>query len=187
MLIEAELKARVREPDRVRELLAQRSDEVVAVYSDAYFDTPGRTLTQGDRELRVRVIRTEDDVTTLLTYKGAAADPASGSKPETETHVGADDPIRSILLDLGFEVLVAFEKHCSNFRFEHGGRPMLATIVHVPGLDGTFIEVETIVSSEPEVSPALNTIRTVLGELGIGIDDETTDTYTDAVMTTRGG
>jgi hypothetical protein len=45
--IEAEFKARVRDPDRVRELLRERAAEHNSVYSDVYFDTAERTLTRG--------------------------------------------------------------------------------------------------------------------------------------------
>jgi adenylate cyclase class 2 len=185
--IEAELKASVREPENVRELLASRSAEEVAVYADTYFDTPDRSLTSGGRELRLRVIRVHDDVTTLLTYKGGVVDAESGSKSETETNVADADAVSSILGALGFEVVVAFEKYCSNFRFVHDGRAVLATLVHVPELDGTFIEVETMVDGESEVGAALGTVRTILDGLGIGRADETTDTYTDAVQAARGG
>ncbi|MGH3978959.1 MAG: hypothetical protein ACRDRZ_08160 [Pseudonocardiaceae bacterium] len=49
MGIEAELKARVRNPERVRELLRERAPEEVSVYSDTYFDTPDRQLTRDGR------------------------------------------------------------------------------------------------------------------------------------------
>jgi adenylate cyclase, class 2 len=44
-----------------------------------------------------------------------------------------------------------------------------------------FLEVETIVDAEDEVTPALNAVRAVLQDLGIGPDDLTTERYTDAV------
>jgi hypothetical protein len=42
-----------------------------------------------------------------------------------------------------FEHLVSFEKHCTNYRFRVEGRDLLATVVTVPELDGTFLELET--------------------------------------------
>ncbi len=138
MGIEAELKARVSDPARVRELLRQRAPEEVAVYSDTYFDTPDRALTRDGRELRVRVVHTGAVVTTVLTYKDPAVDEVSGSKPETETTAADADALRAILAGLGFDVLIAFE-----------------------------------------------TIRAVLGELGIRRADETTETHTDAVAARR--
>lgn len=185
MGIEAELKARVHEPQRVRDLLRHRGMEEVSVYYDTYFDTRAQELTGEGRELRVRVVHTDTSATTLLTYKGAAVDAASGSKPETETMIDDDAALRTILTALGFTEIIALEKHCSNYRFTVNGRSLLATLVDVPELEGSYIEVETIVDAEAEIDQALTTIRTVLGELGIARADETTETYTDAVAALR--
>lgn len=185
MRIEAELKARVRDPARVRQLLRQRAPEEASVYSDAYFDTPHRDLTRDGRELRVRVVRTSSTATTVLTYKGAAVESVSGSKPETETTAGDPDALHSILTGLGFEVVIGFDKHCLNYRFTLGGRSVLATLVRVPELAATYLEVESLVDTEAEIHPALGTIRTFLAELDIGPTDETTETYTDAVAARR--
>jgi adenylate cyclase class 2 len=183
--IEAELKARLRDPDRVRQLLAQRGDEDTVVYADTYYDTPDRHLSHADRELRLRIIRTPSGKTALLTYKGAAVDAASGSKPETESTVNDAEAIHGILTELGFAELISFEKHCTNYRFTTGVREVLATVAYVPKLDETFIEVESLVGSDAEVTPALDAIRAVLTELGVNRDDETTETYTGAVAARR--
>ena len=117
----------------------------------------------------------------LLTYKEPPADEASGSKPEYETTVADPAVVDVIFQALELEHLVSFEKHCANYRFTTKGRDMLATVVTVPEIDGTFIELETIVS-EREVTTALSDIRAVLHELGITDEDLTTEQYTDAVM-----
>jgi adenylate cyclase, class 2 len=183
--IEAELKAHVRDPEHVRALLGERADEEVAVYSDTYFDSADGSFTDEDRELRIREVRTDGGVKCLLTYKGAVVHAESGSKPESETEVADAAAVREILARLGYVVNIAFEKRCSNYRFEASGRKMLATVVTVPEIDGTFIEIESIVA-EADVSQALDDVRSVLSELGIERDDETTDTYTGAVRASRG-
>ena len=78
----------------------------------------------------------------VLTYKKPAADSASDSKPEHETKVADAAVVDEILSALGLEHLVAFEKHCANYRFTAQGRDMLATLVTVPEIDGTFLELE---------------------------------------------
>ncbi|MGH3874239.1 MAG: class IV adenylate cyclase [Pseudonocardiaceae bacterium] len=185
MGIQAEVKARVRDPGRVRELLRQRAQEEVAVYSDTYFDTPDRSLTNDGRELRVRVVHTDTAVTTVLTYKGAVVDEASGSKQEIETVAANADALRAILAGLGFAVLIEFDKHCSNYRFTANHSTLLATLVRVAELDQTYLEIESIVDTGEEVGSVLATIRAVPGELGIERTDETTETYTDAVAARR--
>ena len=89
-----------------------------------------------------------------------------------------------ILSALGLVHLVAFEKRCVNYRFTARGRDMLATTVTVPEISGTFIELETM-ADESDLDDALADVRAVLGELGIGEGDLTTDTYTGAVMRAR--
>jgi adenylate cyclase class 2 len=81
---------------------------------------------------------------TVLTYKAPAVDADSGSKPEHETKVADAATLDTIFRALGLEDLVAFEKHCANYRFTAHRRDMLATVVTVPEIDGTFIELETM-------------------------------------------
>ncbi|WP_280671883.1 MULTISPECIES: CYTH domain-containing protein [unclassified Kitasatospora] len=57
------------------------------VYQDTYYDLPVGALTSADRELRIRTVHGATDTRTVLTYKGARVDEASGSKPEHETRV----------------------------------------------------------------------------------------------------
>jgi adenylate cyclase class 2 len=183
-LIEAELKARVRDPERVHALLEERAAGRAEVYADTYYDTPDRQLDFSDRELRVRTIHGADDTRSILTYKGARVDDASGSKPEHETRVEDPGPVHAMLKGLGYVPLIAFEKRCRNYAFEHAGRRMLATLVRVPEIDGHWIEVETR-AEEDDVQAALDVVRAVLAELGIGDGDLTTETYTGAVAASR--
>ena len=183
-MIEAELKARVRDPAALRDRLRRLASEEISLYRDTYYDRPGRDLTAEGRELRVRVMETGGVRRAVLTYKEPAADAASGSKPEHETKVADAAVVDEILRALGLEHLVAFEKHCANYRFTAKGRDMLATVVTVPEIDGTFVELETL-ADEAGLAAALSDVRAVLGELGIGEDDLTTEQYTDAVMRAR--
>jgi adenylate cyclase class 2 len=183
-LIEAELKARVRDPAALRDRLRHLASEEISLYRDTYYDRPGRDLTAQGRELRVRVVETSGVRRAVLTYKEPAADAASGSKPEHETKVADAAVVDEILPALGLEHLVAFDKHCANYRFTAKGRDMLATVVTVLEMDGTFLELETL-TDETGLDAALGDVRTVLGELGIGQDDLTTEQYTDAVLRAR--
>ncbi len=183
-MIEAELKARVRDPDGLHERLSRLAAGERSVYRDKYYDHPGRDLAAAGRELRLRVIETADGKQSLLTFKEAAVDAASGSRPEHETEVGDPAVVDVLLRVLGLEVVVAFEKHCTNYRLSAEGRAMLATVVTVPELDGTFIELESM--AEPvDVDAALAEIRAVLLRLGIAGEDFTTELYTDAVLSSR--
>ncbi|WP_416970235.1 class IV adenylate cyclase [Streptomyces sp. 4F14] len=184
MPVEAELKARVRVPEAVARVLGERAEARGEVYRDTYYDRGNGELGERDEELRIRTVEGADGTRTVLTWKGAALDEASGSKPEYETAVADADAAHAILRGLGYTVRIAFEKHCRNYELTAYGRQLLATLVEVPELDGTFLEVETLVE-EGELGSALDDVRSVLGELGIASEDLTTETYTGAVAARR--
>ena len=184
-MIEAELKARLSNPDAVRAALARRAKPETAVYSDVYSDTAGGALEGNGRELRVRTIRT-DIVRHQLTFKEPAIDEASQSKPEHETTVTSVAATKHIIQALGYAPFVSLTKECENYRFSDGGRDFLATVVRVPEVDGTFLEVETM-AAEDEVDQALAAVRGVLAELGVPAEALTSETYTGAVRAARKG
>jgi len=185
MPIEAELKARVRDVPAVRAALAGRADVEVAEYRDTYFDRAEDGFMDGGRELRLRTVETSRSVRTLLTFKAPAVDEASGSKPEFETTVDDRNAAAAILAGLGYEQALEFTKHCENFEFEAAGYPMLATLVTVPEIEGTFLEVEAVVDSAEDMAAALDAVREVMRAAGISPDDFTTELYTDAVRRSR--
>ena len=183
-MIEAELKARVADPEALRGRLEELAAGETSLYRDTYYDIPGRDLTAAGRELRVRIVETGGVRRTVLTYKEPPADRVSQSKPEHETTVASAAVIDTILRAFGLVHLVAFEKHCVNYRFTARGRDMLATIVTVPEINGTFIELEAM-AGEADLAAALADLRAVLADLGITGDALTTEQYTDAVMRAR--
>jgi len=186
-MIEAELKARVTDPEQVYQRLAARAAERRSVYHDTYYDRPDHALTDAGRELRVRVMEQERRRRCLLTFKDAAVDQASGSKPEHETEIGDPVTVATILRALGLGPVIAFSKQCANFTFDADERQVLATLVRVPELSGTWLEVETLVEDQTELDKALGVVCLVLGELGIGEADLTTELYTDMVARQRDG
>jgi adenylate cyclase class 2 len=186
-LIEAELKAVVRDPELLHRLLSRRANGHRSVYADRYFDFPDRRLSRAGYELRVRTVTDDANRSrVLLTYKEPAIDDVSGSKPEHETTAADAEVLTTVLTALGVERFIAFEKRCVNYRFTEQGRDLLATVVTVPELAGqTFIELET--AAQPgDVAAALEVVRAVLAELGIVQEDHTGETYTDAVAAHRG-
>ncbi|MFI1385528.1 class IV adenylate cyclase [Embleya sp. NPDC020886] len=183
-MIEAELKARVLDPESVLDGLEKLASGRAEVYQDTYYDDAERTLTATDQELRIRTVHGAETVS-LMTYKGARVDEASGSKPEHETCVEDVAAAHALLRGLGYTPTIEFEKRCRNYDLERGGRQVLATLVRVPELDETFIEIETLVKGSEDVADALDVVREVLGTLGIGDDAYTTELYTDAVAARR--
>ncbi|QKV95061.1 class IV adenylate cyclase [Streptomyces sp. NA02950] len=184
-MIEAELKARVHNPEYVMGQLDQKAQGRAEVYQDTYYDDPSGGLDAQDQELRVRTIHGPDSTRSVLTYKGARIDSESGSKPEHETRVENPEAVHAMLRGLGYVPAIVFQKRCRNYEFSACRRRLLATLVQVPEIEGTFLEVETLVSEEEELSAALADVRTIMAELGIQEDDFTTELYTDAVAARR--
>ncbi|MEU2433259.1 class IV adenylate cyclase [Streptomyces sp. NPDC007861] len=183
-MIEAELKARVHAPEEVLRRLDGLAVGRTEVYKDTYYDDPEGSLDRRDQELRIRTVHGPDDTCSILTFKDAKVDEASGSKPEHETHVTDPEAVHAMLRGMGYVPVIAFEKRCRNYEFEARGRQMLATLVRVPEVDGTFLELETLVE-EHEVQGALEDVRAVLLQLGIGAEDLTRERYTDGVRAHR--
>ncbi|MDT0320088.1 class IV adenylate cyclase [Streptomyces millisiae] len=184
-MIEAELKARVRDPEEVARRLGQYGTSRVERYWDTYYDDDGRTLSGRDQELRVRTVENARGKRSVLTFKGAVIDAESGSKPEHESEIAEVEALHAILRGLGYRPFIAFEKRCRNYEFEARGRRMLATLVRVPEIEGDYLEVETLVESSDDLPAALAGIREVLAELGIGEAELTRELYTEAVAASR--
>lgn len=183
-LIEVELKAKVSDVDHVRAELERLAPGVDETYHDTYYDLPDETLTARDQELRVRTVTNDAGSRTLLTFKTAPVEETSGSRPEHETELADPAVADTVLKALGAVELISFRKLCRNHRFEAEGREVLATLVEVPEIEGTYLEVETLAPTD-DVEAGLGTIRTVLARLGIGDGDLTTETYTGAVAAAR--
>jgi adenylate cyclase class 2 len=100
--VEAELKAVVRDPERVHSLLGKRTEGLRSIYSDRYFDFPDRRFAERGFELRIRTITNDrGHRRVVLTYKEPAVDDASGSKPEHETDAGDAGVLAAVLTGLG--------------------------------------------------------------------------------------
>jgi adenylate cyclase, class 2 len=185
MPLEAELKARVRDPGSLRAALDARAERQTASYRDRYFDSADGAFASVGYELRIRTVEAGNGVRHIMTFKAPAVDRASGSKPEHETEVGDAQAAEAIITGLGYRPLIAFSKHCANYQLRQAGRDLLASVVTVPEIEGTFLEVETLTPDEADLPAALDDVRAVMASLGIGEPDLTTELYTDAVRAAR--
>jgi adenylate cyclase class 2 len=185
MPVEAELTAIVRDPAHVRAELGKRAEPEHSVYADTYYDRPDLGMDADGYELRVRTITTGARSRVVLTYKEPPVENGQGSKPEHETTVDDADVPGTIFTGLGLVEVIAFEKHCENYRFTAQGRELLATVVRIPELDEqTFIELETAAETD-DVPAALSVVRAVLAELDITDQDLSTQSYTSRVAAAR--
>ncbi|GAA1380888.1 class IV adenylate cyclase [Catellatospora chokoriensis] len=184
MPIEVELKARITDPDTVVGRLRSWADGEVSTYADTYYDFPDRRLTDtGRQELRLRIIDKPTGRRTVWTFKDAVLDNAS--TPEWETEVADSEAADAILTGLGLQPLIAYTKQCENFRFTAHRHPIVATVVTIPEIDGTFLEIETLISDDTDRDDALKAIHGVLTDLGLTDDDLEPTFYIDLVQAHR--
>jgi len=185
-MIEAELKAELRDPAAVRGALDTRADGVTETYRDVYYDQgDGWPMRAAGRELRVRVVESPGGERRILTYKDPS-EHESGSKAEHELLVSDAATMGVVLERLGYQPSIRITKCCTNYHLEHSGRKLLATLVTVPELAGrTYLEVETM-AAEGDVDAALDVVRQVLAEVGVSADELTDELYMDAVVKARG-
>jgi adenylate cyclase class 2 len=186
MSVEAEIKARVTDPERPNAALSRRATGERSTYHDRYFDYPDRRWTADGHELRVRTATMEDgESRVLLTFKEPVLDSDNGSEPEHETSAADAQVLVTVLTALGMKKIIACRKHCTNYAFSDRDRDLTATVVTVPELAGeTFIELETTVRTR---SARRGAARDPLGarRAGVKSDSYTTERCTDAVADQR--
>lgn len=183
-MIEAELKARLIDPEPARAALDRKSVAEKATYHDTYYDTADGQLEKDGRELRLRTVKSAAAARHFLTFKEAAVDEASGSKPEYETTVDTPSAVAHMVEALGYGPAIELTKECENYRFTVDGREFLATVVRVPDVDGTWLEMETMAEHD-DVGTALAAVRLLMIEVGVDDDQLTTELYTDVVREAR--
>jgi len=180
-MYEVELKVRA-DHDAVRGRLddsdATHVDNVVQ--EDTYYDAPARDFAVTDEALRVRTERAEDDVTTVLTYKGPLVEAESKTREEAETTVGDPDALEDVLDGLGYDPAATVRKERD--RFSYGD--YMVTLDSVDGL-GEFVEVETETETESDVPTAREGARAVMERLGLDPDEQIRTSYLGLVLDTQ--
>lgn len=156
--VEAEVKARVDDPEVARERLIEHGAEHQATVeqADVYFDHPSRSFADTDEALRVR----EQGERALLTYKGPKLDASTKSRRELETGLDDAAATRAMLEALGFTPQPTVSKRREVFALDE----VTATLDRVEGL-GTFVELERLVDPD-ELDAAREQLLDLAEELG---------------------
>jgi adenylate cyclase class 2 len=174
-MYEVELKVRA-DHGAVREALAdlgaERGDRVVQ--TDTYYDAPDRSFAATDEALRIRRERVEGeaDQRVAVTYKGPKVDDTSKTREEHETTVGAPREAERIIEALGYDPVATVKKDRERYRVEG----LTVTLDRVDGL-GEFVEVETDVEAEREVSAARRRAQSLLSDLGLDPEEGIRTSY----------
>ena len=175
--------------DRLDTLGATRVGRVRQV--DTYYDAPHRDFAETDEALRVREeTRVEGDggtdrpgeTETRLTYKGPLVERESKTREEAETSVGDPDATRAALDGRGFTPAATVEKARERYRVDD----YTVTLDAVEGL-GSFVEVETEVSSEAEVETAREGATALLERLELDPTAGIRTSYLGLLLESEGG
>ena len=146
MCTEIEAKLKVDSLLKVERKLAEVGAEFLEeqLQTDTYFDDGGATLKSSDRALRLRRQRAGQKEKTFLTYKGAREKSEFKKRREIEIRVGDADSAEKLLLALGYEKALVFEKKRRIWRL--GGcevaldeLPLLGNFIEIEGPDGKSI------------------------------------------------
>jgi adenylate cyclase, class 2 len=138
-----EIEAKIKVPDhaplraKLQQLGAIRSGECLEI--NTFFDTEDRSLLAADRGLRIRIKR---DLKTLqeefiVTLKGPRMHGQLKSREETEVNIADAKTMTSIFDQLGFKVVLSFEKRRESWTLG-GCHVELDDLPHL----GTYIEIE---------------------------------------------
>jgi adenylate cyclase class 2 len=79
----------------------------------------------------------------------------------------------------------ALDRRGSDAARSRAGHRIVATMVTVPEIDGTFVEIETLVPDGQPPDDGQRAIRGVLTDLGLGEDDLEPTLYVDLVTARR--
>jgi len=112
--------------------------------TDAYFDNADAALKSGDRALRLRRQRTAQKEKIFLTYKGPKEKSDFKKRREIEVEVGDADSAEELLLALGYEKALVFEKRRRIWNLDDcvvclDELPLLGCFVEIEGPDGERI------------------------------------------------
>ena len=169
MCTEIEAKLKVESHKEVIEKLAELGAEFLAeqLQTDYYFDDANRTLTKGDRCLRLRRQSVDDEKKVFLTYKGAREKDEFKKRQEIEIEIKGANSVEKLLSTLGYEKVLVFEKRRRIWRL---GECKVA-LDELPLLGG-FVEIE---------GPDDKRIADVQMELGLADLPHITESYASLV------
>ena len=161
MCIEIEAKLKVDSLQNITEKLTELGAEFLEeqLQTDYYFDDADRTLTGSDRCLRLRRQLVGRDEQVFLTYKGAKEKDDFKKRREIEVEIKDADSIEKLLLALGYDKSLVFEK--KRIVWKLGGceialdeLPLLGCFVEIEGPDDkriTFAQHSLGLASLPHI------------------------------------
>jgi len=138
-MTEIEAKLKVDSLRQIVEKLVELGAEFLAeqLQTDCYFDDAQSTLKNSDKALRLRRQVTDNTENVLLTYKGPKVKDNFKKRQEIEIEIKDADSAEKLLLSLGYEKALVFEKKRRIWRVGN----CIVALDELPLL-GDFVEIE---------------------------------------------
>ena len=146
MQYEVELKFPVNDPAPVLSRLQPlgATQQAAVEQCDRYFAHPVRDFAETDEALRIRTAGERN----VVTYKGPIVDEQAKTRQEIEIPfadgAAACDQLAEMLTILGFREVRAVSKTRIVYHLQWEARPVELSLDEVIGLEGVFIEIETL-------------------------------------------
>jgi len=162
-LIEVEIKVKIDDLEKVAQALHKLNAVFIAenLEVDAYFQHPARDFAETDEALRIRAVKNNYQ----LTYKGPKLDTKSKTRLELTISISDGNIGKKIFEYLGFKPVMEIKKKRRIYQIGS----VYVMLDNVEGL-GTFIELETEVSNEKEISEKREDLIKLMVKLGISED-----------------
>lgn len=186
-MYEVELTAVVNKPKAVFEILTTYdANYSTLVYDDSYYDQKNLLATK-EQELRIRIKKNLNTGSTssYLTLKDTPFDVKTKSKPEYETQIDNPEAAAQLLNKLGYDKKINYQKNIQFFTFDFSDKPIEVSLVTLPELTQTFIELETQVNESSQTDNAFKVLYKLLEILAIEQTALTTEYYQQMVKKAR--
>jgi adenylate cyclase class 2 len=174
--LEVEFKARVKDPARVRRVLARLGTPMAAIdYHDIYF-CPAAVRGYTFKRFRLRRLKGKALVTAKERMRGHGVE----ASREHEFEVSDPDAFQGFTRTIGYQEFIRKTKKGKRWRVKSEtakGMDASVDLIEVAGL-GHFLEIEIMVASPAKIPAASKRIKQIFSLAGVSEDDIETKPYT---------
>ena len=175
-MIEVEIKIKVKDRVLLEEKLLKTGflKGNLVKESDIYFDNQNHQIKDSDSALRIRSCEnlTLNHAKHFMTYKGPKMDTVSMTRKEVEMQIDNAQTGKEILMSLGYCQIYPVVKTRQYYHLKQ----ITACLDRVDGL-GDFLELEVIVSEDNEKHKALDSLLSLVQELGCNPEEMVRTSY----------
>ena len=193
-MIEVEIKAKVSDPDSIREKFKSKEGKYIISlhHEDTYFNMPEklRDFRKTDEALRIRKSieyeegfeSSENKINYYLTYKGKKLDSLTKTRKELEISVSNGEIMKDLLNSLGFRDFLTVVKERELYEVHYKDKVIITLIDYIPILNEYFIEVELITESTKKLEDSRELLFEFLSSLNIKREESIRKSYLELIV-----